>query len=158
MGCSNRLMLGVIGAAVVITLITIPAVYYSRSGATKRPFTLQDYFNDTIRKKSYSLYWISDKEYVHKERDGNVYLYNAETMDKTLYLSNSTFAKVEATDYWLSGDHKYIAFESNYTKKFRHSYSASYSIYDLEKSTFITPVSLPRVIQYFTFAPKGNQY
>ncbi|MEQ2289286.1 hypothetical protein AMECASPLE_031390 [Ameca splendens] len=116
MGCSNRLMLGVIGAAVVITLITIPAVYYSRSGATKRPFTLQDYFNDTIRKKSYSLYWISDKEYVHKERDGNVYLYNAETMDKTLYLSNSTFAKVEATDYWLSGDHKYIAFESNYTK------------------------------------------
>ncbi|XP_047227582.1 dipeptidyl peptidase 4 isoform X1 [Girardinichthys multiradiatus] len=158
MGCSNRLMLGVIGAAVVITLITIPAVYYSRSGATKRPFTLQDYFNDTIRKKSYSLYWISDKEYVHKERDGNVYLYNAETMDKTLYLSNSTFAKVEATDYWLSGDHKYIAFESNYTKKFRHSYSASYSIYDLEKSTFITPVSLPRVVQYFTFAPKGNQY
>lgn len=151
-------MLGVIGAAVVITLITIPAVYYSRSGATKRPFTLQDYFNDTIRKKSFNLYWMSDKEYVHKESDGNVYLYNAETKNKSLYLSNSTFEKVDATDYWLSGDHKYIAFESNYTKKFRHSYSASYSIYDTEKSTFITPMSLPRVVQYFAFAPVGNQY
>ncbi|KAM4731901.1 dipeptidyl peptidase 4 isoform 1-T2 [Anableps anableps] len=158
MGCSNRLMLGVIGAAVVITLITIPAVYYSRSGATKRPFTLQDYFNNTIRKKSYNLYWMSDKEYVHKERDGNVFLHNAETKDKSLYLSNSTFKKVDATDYWLSGDHKYIAFESNYTQNFRHSYSASYSIYDMEKSTFVTPVSLPRVVQFFTFAPEGNQY
>uniref|UniRef100_A0A3P9NPW6 Fibroblast activation protein, alpha n=1 Tax=Poecilia reticulata TaxID=8081 RepID=A0A3P9NPW6_POERE len=158
MGFSNRLILGVIGAAVVITLITIPAVYYSRSGATKRPFTLQDYFNDTIRKKSYSLYWMSDKEYLHKERDGNVYLHNAETKDKYLYLSNATFKKVDATDYWLSGDHKYIAFESNYTKNFRHSYSASYSIYDKTQSTFVTPASLPRTVQYFSFAPEGNQY
>ncbi|XP_043988416.1 dipeptidyl peptidase 4 [Gambusia affinis] len=158
MGFSNRLILGVIGAAVVITLITIPAVYYSRSGASKRPFTLQDYFNDTIRKKSYNLYWMSDKEYVHKERDGNVYLHNAETKDKYLYLSNATFKKVDATDYWLSGDHKYIAFESNYTKNFRHSYSASYSIYDMTKSTFVTPASLPRMVQYFSFAPEGNQY
>ncbi|PWA31144.1 hypothetical protein CCH79_00002825, partial [Gambusia affinis] len=157
-GFSNRLILGVIGAAVVITLITIPAVYYSRSGASKRPFTLQDYFNDTIRKKSYNLYWMSDKEYVHKERDGNVYLHNAETKDKYLYLSNATFKKVDATDYWLSGDHKYIAFESNYTKNFRHSYSASYSIYDMTKSTFVTPASLPRMVQYFSFAPEGNQY
>ncbi|XP_032423381.1 dipeptidyl peptidase 4 [Xiphophorus hellerii] len=158
MGFSNRLVLGVIGAAVVITLITIPAVYYSRSGASKRPFTLQDYFNDTIRKKSYNLYWMSDKEYVHKERDGNVYLHNAETKDKDLYLSNATFKKVDATDYWLSGDHKYIAFESNYTKNFRHSYSASYSIYDMTKSTFVTPASLPRMVQYFSFAPEGHQY
>uniref|UniRef100_M4AAQ8 Fibroblast activation protein, alpha n=1 Tax=Xiphophorus maculatus TaxID=8083 RepID=M4AAQ8_XIPMA len=157
-GFSNRLVLGVIGAAVVITLITIPAVYYSRSGASKRPFTLQDYFNDTIRKKSYNLYWMSDKEYVHKETDGNVYLHNAETKDKDLYLSNATFKKVDATDYWLSGDHNYIAFESNYTKNFRHSYSASYSIYDMTKSTFVTPASLPRMVQYFSFAPEGNQY
>ncbi|XP_054887641.1 dipeptidyl peptidase 4 [Poeciliopsis prolifica] len=158
MGFSNRLILGVIGAAVVITLITIPAVYYSRSRASKRPFTLQDYFNDTIRKKSYNLYWMSDKEYLHKESDGNVYLHNAETKDKRLYLSNATFNKVDATDYWLSGDHKYIAFESNYTKNFRHSYSASYSIYDMTTSTFVTPESLPRIVQYFSFAPKGNQY
>ncbi|KAM4559378.1 dipeptidyl peptidase 4 [Odontesthes bonariensis] len=156
MGCS-KVMWGVVGAAVVITLITIPAVLYSKSGATKRPFTLDDYFNDTILKRSYNLYWISDKEYLHKTRDGNVFLHDAETSEKSLYLSNSTFAKVDASDYFLSGDYKYIAFESNYTKKWRHSYTASYSIYDREKSTFITPVSLPPVIQYFTFAPTGNK-
>ncbi|CAG5865552.1 unnamed protein product [Menidia menidia] len=156
MGC-NKVMWGVVGAAVVITLITIPAVLYNKSGATKRPFTLADYFNDTIAKRSYNLYWISDKEYLHKTRDGNVFLHNADTLETSLYLPNSTFAKVDATDYFLSGDYKYIAFENNYTKNWRHSYTASYSFYDREKSTFITPVSLPPAVQYFTFAPTGNQ-
>lgn len=33
----------------------------------------------------------ADKEYLHKDRDGNVFLYNAETREESLYLSNSTF-------------------------------------------------------------------
>uniref|UniRef100_A0A669BG42 Fibroblast activation protein, alpha n=1 Tax=Oreochromis niloticus TaxID=8128 RepID=A0A669BG42_ORENI len=117
-GCSNKVMWGVIGAAVVITLITIPAVIYNKSGGNKRPFSLDDYFNDTFRWRAYNLYWISDKEYLHKASDGNVFLHNAETKEESLYLSNSTFAQVEATDYLLSGDYKYIAFESNYTKAY----------------------------------------
>ncbi|XP_049449959.1 dipeptidyl peptidase 4 [Epinephelus fuscoguttatus] len=157
MGCS-KVMWGVVGAAVVITLITIPAVYFSKSGVAKRPFTIEDYFNDTIRWKAYNLYWISDKEYLHKTREGNVILFNAETNEESLYLSNSTFAQVDANDYLLSGDYRYIAFESNFTKKWRHSFTASYSIYDRESSTFITPVNLPTVVQYFTFAPTGNKY
>uniref|UniRef100_A0A671YH73 Fibroblast activation protein, alpha n=1 Tax=Sparus aurata TaxID=8175 RepID=A0A671YH73_SPAAU len=114
-GCS-KVMWGVVGAAVVITLITIPAVYFSESGGAKRPYTFEDYFNDTIRWKSFNVYWISDKEYLHKDRDGNLFLYNAETKQQSLYLSNSTFAQVDASGYLLSGDYKYIAFESNYTK------------------------------------------
>ncbi|XP_074515495.1 dipeptidyl peptidase 4 isoform X1 [Sebastes fasciatus] len=157
MGC-NKVMWGVIGAVVVITLITVTAVYYSKTDGPKRPFTLDDYFNDTIRWRSYDLYWISDKEYLHKARDGNIFLYNAETNAESLYLSNSTFAQVDATDYFLSGDYKYIALESNYTQKWRHSFTASYSIYDRESLTFITPVNLPTVVQYFFFAPKGNKY
>ncbi|XP_058478935.1 dipeptidyl peptidase 4 [Solea solea] len=157
MGCS-KVLWGVLGAAVVILLITIPAVYFSKSGAAKRPFTLDDYFNDTIRWKSYNLYWISDKEYLHKARDGNIFLHNAETKEESLYLSNSTFSQVEATDYLLSGDHKYIAFESNFTEKWRHSFTASYSIYDRESSTFVTPVNLPTVVQYFAWAPKGHKF
>ncbi|XP_068429138.1 dipeptidyl peptidase 4 [Clinocottus analis] len=156
-GCS-KVLWGLIGAAVVITLITISAVYYSKSDGPKRKFTLEDYFNDTIRWRSFNLYWISDKEYLHKTRDGNIFLHNAETNEESLYLSNSTFAQVDATDYMLSGDYRYIAFESNFTKKWRHSYTASYSIYDRENSTFVMPVNLPTVVQYFSFAPTGNKY
>ncbi|XP_037542079.1 dipeptidyl peptidase 4, partial [Nematolebias whitei] len=154
----KRLVWGLVGAVVVITFITIPAVYYSKSRAARRPYTLQDYFNSTIRTRSYNMLWISDKEYIHKTQDGNVFLHKAETNEKSLFLSNTSFEDVSASGYWLSEDHKYVAFESNYTKKWRHSYSASYSIYDMKKSTFVTSLSLPPVVQLFTFGPTGNQF
>uniref|UniRef100_A0A3B4Z0D3 Dipeptidyl peptidase 4-like n=1 Tax=Stegastes partitus TaxID=144197 RepID=A0A3B4Z0D3_9TELE len=135
-GCS-KVMWGVVGAAVVITLITVPAVYYKSSGA-KRPFTLQDYFNDTIRWRSYNVYWISDKEYLHKTRDGNVFLHNAETKEESIYLSNSTFDQVDANHYLLSGDYKYVAFESNFTKKWRHSFTAYVSDFNIFLKTDVT--------------------
>uniref|UniRef100_A0AAQ4Q1Q9 Fibroblast activation protein, alpha n=1 Tax=Gasterosteus aculeatus aculeatus TaxID=481459 RepID=A0AAQ4Q1Q9_GASAC len=137
-GCS-KLLMGATGAAVVITLITICAVYYS-----SKLFTLEDYFNDTIRWKSYNLYWISDKEYLHKTRDGNVFLHNAETNDASLYLSNSTF--VDATDYMLSGDYRYIAFESNFTKvrNFTFIFFMHYLALK-EKKKFIVHVTLQMI-------------
>ncbi|KAM4608894.1 dipeptidyl peptidase 4 [Polymixia lowei] len=157
MGC-GKVLWGVVGAAVVITLITIPvALHVNRdSGGSKRSFTLADYFNDTIRWHSYNLRWISDNEYLHKTTDGNVFLYNAETKEESLFLSKTSFEKVDATDYILSADNKYVCFESNYTKQWRHSYTASYSIYETESSTFVTPVNIPQDVQYFSWAPTGN--
>ncbi|KAM6986403.1 dipeptidyl peptidase 4 [Aplochiton taeniatus] len=158
MGC-GKVLWGV-GAVVVITLITVPvAIYLNRAdaGGTKKYFTLDDYFNDNIRYRSYNLRWISDNEYLHKTRQGNVVLYNVETKEESQYLSNTTFAQVDATDYIVSADQKYICFESNYSKQWRHSFTASYSIYDMENSTFITPVNIPNDVQYFAWAPNGNK-
>ncbi|XP_077473310.1 dipeptidyl peptidase 4 [Stigmatopora argus] len=157
MGCSKVLWV-LLGAAVIITLITVTAVYFGKSEGHKRPYTLEDYFNGTIRWKSYNLYWISDNEYLHKTRDGSVFVHNVETSEKSLYLSNSTFDQVDATDYLLSGDRKYVAFESNYTKKWRHSYTASYTIYDRSNMTFVSNGSLPAEVQYFIWAPVGHKY
>ncbi|KAJ7983321.1 hypothetical protein DPEC_G00380610, partial [Dallia pectoralis] len=82
MGC-NKVFWAVVGAAVVITLITVPMAIYMKSqdGLPKRPFSLADYFNDTIRYKIYNLRWISDNEYLHKTRQNNIVLHNAETGD-----------------------------------------------------------------------------
>uniref|UniRef100_A0A672IJZ0 Dipeptidyl peptidase 4-like n=1 Tax=Salarias fasciatus TaxID=181472 RepID=A0A672IJZ0_SALFA len=153
----NKVLWALLGAAVIITLITIPAVYYSSKSQllTKRPFTLDDYFNDTIRWRSYYLHWISDKEYLHKTREGDVFLHNVETKEESLYLNSSIFEQVDASVYLLSADYKYVALEGNATKKWRHSYTASYSIYDRE---FVTTVNLPHEVQYFTWAPAGNKY
>lgn len=37
------------------------------------------------------LFICADKEYLHKDNDGNIVLHNAETREQSLYLSNSTF-------------------------------------------------------------------
>ncbi|KAK7938506.1 hypothetical protein WMY93_001832 [Mugilogobius chulae] len=153
----GKVLWWIVGAGVVITLITIPAIYLNKS-APKKLFSIDDYFNDTIRWKSYSMHWISDKEYLHRTKDGNYLRYNLETKEESLYISNSSFTQVDATDYMLSGDYNYVAFESNYTKKWRHSYSASYTIFNRETNSFVTPEDLPPLVQYFFWGPVGNQY
>lgn len=38
-----------------------------------------------------SSFLCADKDYLHKDLDGNVILHDAETREESLYLSNSTF-------------------------------------------------------------------
>uniref|UniRef100_A0A8C2B3G5 Fibroblast activation protein, alpha n=1 Tax=Cyprinus carpio TaxID=7962 RepID=A0A8C2B3G5_CYPCA len=125
--------------------------------ALKRTFSFNDFYNDTIRYKTYSLYWISDNEYLHKTSEGHIYLHNAETKESSMYLSNSTFAQVDATDYILSADRKFVAFESNYSKLRRHSYTASYHIYNMESQEFLSKVQIPPVTQFLVWAPVENK-
>uniref|UniRef100_A0A669ED71 Fibroblast activation protein, alpha n=1 Tax=Oreochromis niloticus TaxID=8128 RepID=A0A669ED71_ORENI len=146
-GCSNKVMWGVIGAAVVITLITIPAVIYNKSGGNKRPFSLDDYFNDTFRWRAYNLYWISDKEYLHKASDGNVFLHNAETKEESLYL-------ILLMNF---GSHPKCIICKNVYSSVGTLPSRLY-VFILHRRTFVTPANLPRVVQYFTWAPTGNKY
>uniref|UniRef100_A0A8C1ELE8 Fibroblast activation protein, alpha n=2 Tax=Cyprinus carpio TaxID=7962 RepID=A0A8C1ELE8_CYPCA len=145
MGC-NKVCVALVGALAVITLIIIPtAIYLNRDeSALKRTFSFNDFYNDTIRYKTYSLYWISDNEYLHKTSEGHIYLHNAETKESSMYLSNSTFAQVDATDYILSADRKFVAFESNYSKVTRldstlmfltHAYIWEYNIYLKKNAT-----------------------
>uniref|UniRef100_A0A8C5IBC4 Dipeptidyl peptidase 4-like n=1 Tax=Gouania willdenowi TaxID=441366 RepID=A0A8C5IBC4_GOUWI len=125
---------------------TNPVYLISESGGTKRPFSLDDYFNDTIRWKGYYLFWISDKEYIHKTTQGDMFLRNVETLEESLFLSSSDFTDVDATGWLLSGDDKYVAFESNYTKNWRHSYTSAYSIFDRENRKAINcNKNLPRL-------------
>ncbi|KAK0154820.1 Prolyl endopeptidase FAP [Merluccius polli] len=191
-GCGKVFWVGVATAVIILFIIIPVAVHLNRDNdANKRSFTLEDYFNNTIRWKSFNLLWISDNSYLHK-RDGSVFLYNVETKQESLFLSNLTFAQVDATDYILSGDQKYVSLESNYTKvrnytqinikyspkinnkinskllnkivllavkqQWRHSYTASYSIYSLDSSTFVTASDIPYIVQYFSWAPTGNAY
>uniref|UniRef100_A0A8C2B462 Fibroblast activation protein, alpha n=1 Tax=Cyprinus carpio TaxID=7962 RepID=A0A8C2B462_CYPCA len=132
-------------------------VFSGDESALKRTFSFNDFYNDTIRYKTYSLYWISDNEYLHKTSEGHIYLHNAETKESSMYLSNSTFAQVDATDYILSADRKFVAFESNYSKLRRHSYTASYHIYNMESQEFLSKVQIPPVTQFLVWAPVENK-
>uniref|UniRef100_A0A671QA15 Dipeptidyl peptidase 4-like n=1 Tax=Sinocyclocheilus anshuiensis TaxID=1608454 RepID=A0A671QA15_9TELE len=72
------------------------------------------------------------------EVEGHIYVHNAETKESSMYLSNSTFAQVDATDYILSADRKFVIFESNYSKLWRHSFTAyvwEYNIYLKKNAT-----------------------
>ncbi|XP_043361138.1 prolyl endopeptidase FAP isoform X7 [Dermochelys coriacea] len=122
-----------------------------------RALTLEDYLNGKFQYKTYFPYWISSHEYLHQSTEDNVILYDVETEDSTTILTNDTLRKVNASNYALSADKQFIVLESDYTKLWRYSYTASYHIYDLQYSNFVTEHPLPHKIQYISWSPVGHK-
>uniref|UniRef100_A0A673HXW3 Dipeptidyl peptidase 4-like n=1 Tax=Sinocyclocheilus rhinocerous TaxID=307959 RepID=A0A673HXW3_9TELE len=139
-------------------LIAVPTAILLNVDKTEsqRTFTLEDYFNGTARTKSYNMRWVSDDEYLHKTGEGSLHLINATTGNGREFVNQQIFSRVAAFDYMVSADRKYVCFLSNYTKLWRHSYTASYSIYDLEKRDFIN-TDIPHEIQYLAWSPAGHK-
>ncbi|XP_069791462.1 prolyl endopeptidase FAP isoform X2 [Narcine bancroftii] len=123
----------------------------------RQKFTLDDYLSGTYRYKSYHLLWISGNEYLHRDNDNNIIRYNVETQETRNFLLNTTFAEVDANYFIVSPDEKYVLLESNYSKLWRHSFTASYSIYDLTTSTFVKNTNLTHKIQHIKWAPVGHK-
>ncbi|KAM6893949.1 dipeptidyl peptidase 4-like [Xenentodon cancila] len=153
-----KVLLGVLGVAVVVVLIVVPTVIFLKEEKMddRRTFTLEDVFNSSLKPKSYKLRWISDHEYLYWSQEA-VFLHNADTNMSSEFLSNDKFTEKEAYDYQLSADRKYVAFMSNYTKLWRHSFLASYSLYNRQENKFISPSDIPDEVQYFAWAPEGNK-
>uniref|UniRef100_A0A8B9IRX5 Uncharacterized protein n=1 Tax=Amazona collaria TaxID=241587 RepID=A0A8B9IRX5_9PSIT len=96
-----------------------------------RALTLEDYLNGNFQYKTFFPYWVSDNEYLHQSAEDDIILYNVEMNYPTTIMTNSTMKQVNASNYVLSSDKHFIALESNYSKLWRYSYTASYHIYDL---------------------------
>ncbi|XP_074857284.1 prolyl endopeptidase FAP [Carettochelys insculpta] len=140
----------------VMCIILLPARVHN-SDDSPRALTLEDYLNGKFQYKTFFPYWISGHEYLHQSTEDNIILYDVETDVSTTLMTNDTFKKVNASNYALSADKQFIVLESNYTKLWRHSYTASYHIYDLEYSNFVTDNPLPHKIQYISWSPVGHK-
>ncbi|XP_019960035.1 dipeptidyl peptidase 4-like isoform X2 [Paralichthys olivaceus] len=155
-----KVLLGVFGVAVVVILIAVPTTLYLKEkqagNSSQRSFTLEDVFNSSLKPKSYSMRWISDQEYLQMSQ-GSVFLHNVVSRERTEFLSKDKFDEKNAYNYQLSADHKYVAFMSNYSKVWRHSFTASYSLYDRLLDKFFTPSDIPDMVQFFAWAPEGNK-
>ncbi|XP_056157196.1 dipeptidyl peptidase 4-like [Lampris incognitus] len=153
-----KVVLAVFGVAVVVVLITVPTVMFlnEEEVETLRTFSLDDVFNNTLKPKYYNMRWISDHEYLH-ETGGSVFLHDVTTGSSAEYLSSATFAETNAFDYLLSADQKYVAFMSKHVKLWRHSFTATYSIYHRENASRLSTPDIPGEVQYFKWAPEGNR-
>ncbi|XP_027674902.1 dipeptidyl peptidase 4 [Chelonia mydas] len=156
-----KYLLGFLAIAVIVIAITVPVVLLTKTAGTtsdpRRVFTLQDYLNGDIRYKTYNLQWISGNQYLHKTADNDIVLVNAEDQTLSEILKNSTLATYGATTAILSPDKKFALLQYNYVKLWRHSYTASYHIYDLKTSSLVTENLLPNNTQYISWSPVGHK-
>ncbi|XP_016533677.1 dipeptidyl peptidase 4-like isoform X2 [Poecilia formosa] len=163
MGTIAKVLLGVLGVAVVAVLIVVPTVIFLKddgddgNAGDVKMYGIMDVFNSSLKPASYNMRWISDYEYLHKETDDSVTLINLKTNVSEVFLTKDKINEHQAFDFKLSADRKYVAFMSNYNKVWRHSFTASYSLYDRESEKNITSSGIPDVVQFFAWAPAGNK-
>ncbi|XP_074071949.1 dipeptidyl peptidase 4 [Macrotis lagotis] len=152
-------ILAVLGAAAIITIITVPAVLLTRKKADlRKTYSLNDYLKSTYRVKSYPLKWISDTEYLHR-KGNNVLVFNAELGTSRILVANSTIDTLGymLSDYYVSPDQKFVLFEYNYVETWRHSYTASYDIFDLSQRKVIEDEKVPNLTQQISWSPVGHK-
>nr|XP_009674539.1 PREDICTED: dipeptidyl peptidase 4 [Struthio camelus australis] len=124
---------------------------------SRRTYTLQNYLNGDYKYKTYNLQWISGNQYLHKTADGDIRRFDADSGTSSEVLANTTLDKYKATTVLLSPDQKFALLQYSYTKLWRHSYTASYHIYDFNTSSILDDRLLPNDTQYISWSPVGHK-
>lgn len=157
-----KILFGIATSAVLALLVMCIALrplrdHNSEGNNTTRALTLKDILNGTFSYWTYFPTWISGQEYLHQSTDNNIVFYNIETGESYTILSNTTMKSVNASNYGLSSDRQFAYLESDYSKLWRYSYTATYHIYDLRNGDFVRRNELPRPIQYICWSPIGSK-
>ncbi|KAM9284676.1 LOW QUALITY PROTEIN: dipeptidyl peptidase 4 [Cariama cristata] len=154
-------LLGILGVAVVVTVIAVPLALLTGKNASepdsRRTYTLQNYLNNDYKYRTYNLQWISGNQYLHKTANGDVLRISADTGASSVILANTTLDKYKATTVILSPDQKFALLQYSYRKLWRHSYTASYHIYDFNSSSILDDGLLPNDTQYISWSPVGHK-
>uniref|UniRef100_A0A8C5U5V2 Dipeptidyl peptidase 4 n=1 Tax=Malurus cyaneus samueli TaxID=2593467 RepID=A0A8C5U5V2_9PASS len=132
-------------------------LFLSENTPSGRTYTLQNYLNNDYKYKTHNLEWISGNQYLHKTDNGDIIRINADDGTFSVILANTTLAKYQASTVLLSPDQKFALLQYSYTKLWRHSFTASYHIYNFSSSSILDDGLLPNDTQYISWSPVGHK-
>uniref|UniRef100_A0A8C3VKT1 Dipeptidyl peptidase 4 n=1 Tax=Catharus ustulatus TaxID=91951 RepID=A0A8C3VKT1_CATUS len=132
-------------------------LFLSEETSSGKTYTLQNYLNNDYTYKTHNLEWISGNQYLHKTDNGDILRISADSGTSSVVLANTTLDKYKASTVMLSPDQKFALLRYSYTKLWRHSFTASYHIYDFSNSSILYDGLLPNDTQYISWSPVGHQ-
>ncbi|XP_063629085.1 inactive dipeptidyl peptidase 10 isoform X1 [Cydia splendana] len=105
--------------------------------------------------------WLSDEELVFRDRWGGLTLFNVRNFTTRLLMNNSTFRELNAVDFKVSADLKFVLLVSDVRPGWRHARLARYHVYDVinRNKIPISPVEDDRtapLLQYAEWSPTGS--
>ncbi|XP_076313109.1 prolyl endopeptidase FAP-like isoform X1 [Tachypleus tridentatus] len=122
----------------------------------KERLNLAEVLNGSFAPRRFNGTWISEKEFIFRSLDGALLLFNAENLNSSFLMSNTTFSQYNIKKYSLSPDRKYVLLAFDIQKIYRHSYRAKYKIFDLVNEMAL-PLENDEELQYASWGPVLNQ-
>uniref|UniRef100_A0A8C5E369 Dipeptidyl peptidase like 10 n=1 Tax=Gouania willdenowi TaxID=441366 RepID=A0A8C5E369_GOUWI len=144
---------------VVCSLITMSVILLT-PGITDSKLTVEDLFKPEFNVQDPEAKWINDSEILYMNSDGHVIKFNILTNETEIVLTNTTFNNFKVAKYSISPDLKYVLFAYDVKQVYRHSYMASYSIYNIhtrEVWELDPPEVVNSVLQYAAWGVQGQQ-
>eukprot|EP00063_Salmo_salar_P053624 XP_014028459.1 PREDICTED: inactive dipeptidyl peptidase 10-like isoform X1 [Salmo salar] len=153
-------LLVILGVCSLITLSVILLTPADSQAGSDTKLTVEDLFKPEFVVHDPEAKWINDSEVIYRNRDGHVIKFNILTNETDIVLTNTTFVNFNVAKYSVSPDLKYVLFAYDVKQVYRHSYMASYSIYNIhtrEVWELDPPEVLNSVLQYAEWGVQGQQ-
>ncbi|KAM3958199.1 LOW QUALITY PROTEIN: inactive dipeptidyl peptidase 10 [Aphomia sociella] len=103
--------------------------------------------------------WLTDEELVFRDRWGGLTLFNVRNFTTRLLMNNSTFRELNAVDFKVSADLKFVLLISDVRPGWRHARLARYHVYDVinRNKIPVSPVEDDHspLLQYAEWSPTG---
>ncbi|XP_051938967.1 inactive dipeptidyl peptidase 10-like [Hippocampus zosterae] len=148
---------------VVLSLIGLSIVLLSKDdrghfGGSQ--LTLDDIFQRNFQIHDPDAKWISEKDIVFLNWDGDLLKINTESNQTELLLKNTTFSTFKASKFAVSPDLNFILLGYDVKQVYQHSFMASYLIYNLytrEVMELNPPEVSNSVLQFASWGVGGQQ-
>nr|XP_037874086.1 inactive dipeptidyl peptidase 10 isoform X2 [Bombyx mori] len=157
------ILIALLVIAAVLGLIVFSIVLLTPAGdggriKGRRP-TLQDVLAEHY--KPFNGTWLTDEELVFRDRWGGLTLFNVKNLTTRLLMTNSTFRELNAVDFKVSQDLKFVLLISDVRPGWRHGRLARYHVYDVinRNKIPISPVEDDRsapLLQHAEWSPVGS--
>ncbi|XP_076351079.1 LOW QUALITY PROTEIN: dipeptidyl peptidase 4-like [Tachypleus tridentatus] len=158
-GIGIALLVIVIVCALIVTAVFLLSPGNESPEFRKPRLNLLEVVHGSLTPRRFNGTWISQKEFIYRDSDGTLILFNAETLNKTVLLLNTIFRLLDVHEYSLSADRKYILLSYAIKKRFRYSYTAKYKYFDIKnyQTSPLLPTEDNVELQYVEWGPTGSQ-
>ncbi|XP_077503728.1 prolyl endopeptidase FAP-like isoform X5 [Amblyomma americanum] len=121
--------------------------------------SLEEVLHGTFNPRKFNGSWVSATDFVYRDADGALVLYNAQNREKRTLLHNTTFRQYDVRKYYMSPDLNFLLLVHDIVPVFRHSFTAKYKIYDFSNRE-VFPLkhsSNQEELQYAAWGQTGSQ-
>ncbi|XP_056127323.1 inactive dipeptidyl peptidase 10-like isoform X1 [Rhinichthys klamathensis goyatoka] len=152
------LVILVVCSLITMSVILLTPVDTLPGSDTK--LAVEDLFSADFSVHDPEALWINESEVIYRNHNGHVIRFNILTNETEIVLKNVTFDTFKATKYSLSPDMKYMLFAYNVKQVYRHSFTASYIIYNIHTREVLQldpPEVLNSKLQHAEWGIQGQQ-